>query len=224
MWADGPTREEIRHAAEQVFVRGEFRRNRTIVERILAWIRDHLPHSSGPTPAAGGSSGLAQLVLYLLGFAVVVLLVWIVVRVVRTRVRRSVVEDEVDPEPHIDEERTTAEWRSDAEVAESEGRWKDAIRFRYRELVAGLVEVGAVEPVAGRTTGELRADVARSSPAVAEAFSDASLLFEMPWYADRPTGPAENARLRELAGVVRGGARSLDDTAVDLPDAVVVPA
>jgi len=224
MRADGPTREEIRHAAAEVFTRGEFRRRKTLLDRVIDWIRAHLPHTNPPRVSTGGSSGLGSLVLYLIGVAVVALLLWIIVRVIRTRVGRRRVTAEIDPEPEIEEERSTAAWRADAERAEAEGRWKEAIRYRYRELVTRLVEIGAVEPIVGRTTGELRVDMDRSSPGVSASFGEASSLFELPWYADRPTGARENARMRELVAVVTAGACRLDDAPVTDDDTVVVPA
>ena len=41
-----------------------------------------------------------------------------------------------------------------------------------------------------------------TTPGAAEDFESACLLFELPWYADVPTGGAENARIRELSATV----------------------
>jgi hypothetical protein len=200
MRLDGPTRRQIRDAAEEVFHRGEFQQHRSWLARIWEWILRHLHlRSPGHVGGGGGGSVLGQLLLYVLFAVVVGALAWIVVRAVRDRVRRRRPEPDDEPEPQIEEERTAAEWRTAAEAAEAEGRWKDAILLRYRELVAELVDQQVAEPVPGRTTGELRRDVAERAPSAADPFGEATLLFELPWYADVPTGPAESARFREAA-------------------------
>ena len=52
----------------------------------------------------------------------------------------------------------------------------------------------------------MRGDIAARAPQVLDPFSDATLLFELPWYADEPTGAVENARFKELAATVLAGA------------------
>ena len=84
-------------------------------------------------------------------------------------------------------------------VFESEGAWKQAIRARYRLLVRTLIDGGQLPDIAGRTTGELRSDIETTIPGALESFDEASTLFELPWYADVETGPAENERFKELA-------------------------
>ena len=91
------------------------------------------------------------------------------------------------------------EWRSEAERAEDEERWKDAMLCRYRELVGELVDRGAIRAIPGLTTGELRLEVSTSVPDALDAFSEATTLFELPWYARVSTGPEENRQFRELA-------------------------
>ena len=102
----------------------------------------------------------------------------------------------------------------DAERLEAEGEWKLALRARYRELVRTLTDRRQLPDVAGRTTGELRVDLDRTTPAASADFDVACLLFELAWYADVPTGVDENARFREAAtGVL--AARVVDVDADD---------
>jgi hypothetical protein len=197
--SDQPTRDQIRHTATEVFGRGEFQQHRSLVERFMDWLQHLLPSRSG---GGGSFSAAGGLFYYLALFALLVLLVFlivVVVRGVRGRTRRQKLDDvdtTVDPEVA----RTVGEWRSEAERAEADGRWKDAILCRYRELVGELVERGAVRAIPGLTTGELRAELATSAPAELDPFSEATTLFELPWYARASTGPDENRRFRDLAG------------------------
>jgi hypothetical protein len=95
--------------------------------------------------------------------------------------------------------RSPAEWRAEAAAHEAAGRWRDALRCRYRALVAELVARGLVEEVPGRTSGEYRRDVESVAPAVGPAFAGATDLFEQTWYGDRPTGPEDQEQFNELA-------------------------
>jgi len=204
MLAEGPTRDQVRDAAAEVFRRGEFQQRKSLLQKFMEWL-DHLfddADMNAPQVRGGGSSALGQLLLYVLLAVLVVLAIWLVVRAVQNRVRRSGEDEPTDAEARIEEERPASEWRSDAERAESEGRWKDAMRDRYRELVAELIERRVLPDVAGRTTGELRADMAGHEPLMADPFSEACLLFELPWYADLATGAEENSRIRELTGYI----------------------
>ncbi len=103
--------------------------------------------------------------------------------------------------------RGAADWRADAEAAERAGQWRQALRCRYRALVAELADRGLVEEVAGRTAGEYRAEVAGTAPAVAGPFAGATELFERAWYGEWPTGQEEAAQLRDLSDEVLAGVR-----------------
>ena len=170
-----------------MFGRAEFQQHKSLLERFVDWLQHLFPSTGG----GGGSFAAAGgLFFYLALFALLVLLVFlivVVVRGVRGRTRRQKVDDvetTVDPEVA----RTVGEWRSEAERAEADGRWKDAMLCRYRELVGELVERGAVRAIPGLTTGELRGEVATSAPDELDAFSEATTLFELPWYARRVDG------------------------------------
>ncbi len=100
--------------------------------------------------------------------------------------------------------KTPAEWRADADRLEDEGDWKGALRCRYRGLIGDLVRRDVIPEMAGRTGGEYVRDVRASLPAVAEHFAGATVLFELAWYGDRPTGPQQSERFRELEARVLG--------------------
>ena len=73
-------------------------------------------------------------------------------------------------------------------------------------MVADLAARGVVDEVPGRTAGEYRTAVTRSTPAAAPDFSVATELFERAWYGAKPTGPDDSARFRELSERVLMGA------------------
>jgi len=109
--------------------------------------------------------------------------------------------------------RSPADWRAEAAAHGAAGRWRDALRCRYRALVAELVGRGLVEEIAGRTSGEYRTDVNAVVPAAGPAFDGATDLFEQAWYGDRPIGPEDQDRFDDLARQVLtpvGGGSSWD--------------
>lgn len=218
MRAEGPTRAEIREVATEVFARSEFARRKGLLQRLLDWILDRLP--AGGSATGAGSAPVANLLLYLLLVALGVAVVAAVVAVIRSGRWRRAARDDETGEVLEEPVRSARAWRRDAEVAEAEGRWKDAARYRYRELVAELIDRRVVGEVPGRTCGELRNEVRERAPLAAASFDAATNLFELPWYGDQPTGPEENRRLRALAAEVLAAAPARDD----LPDAELTAA
>ncbi len=193
-------RTEVRRIAREVFSAGEYERPLSWWERFTRWLSRNLRFTpSGPAEA---SSGLTTFILYVVLFVVAVVVVGLIVMLVRRWVPRVRREREPEPAVEIEAHRSVREWREDAEVAEAEGRWKDAIRARFRELVGRLVERELVGDEPGRTTGELRADVRERHPEAAEAFSRAALVFELAWYADLECGPEDLRLLRDSAAEV----------------------
>ncbi len=103
--------------------------------------------------------------------------------------------------------RPPADWAAEAARFEAEGAWRDALRCRYRWLIASLAGAGVVDEVPGTTAGEYRAMVGAARPATAEPIAGATDLFERAWYGDEPTGPKEMSDFHELAGRVLSGAQ-----------------
>lgn len=166
-------------------------------DRLVEWIEEQLaklfPQGDLQEPTSSGSfgGGIGQLVAWALIAVAVIALIAVVVYVLRNRIRRERTEDRPPTETEIEHRRSAAEWRTDAEQLEDDGQWKLALRARYRELVRTLTDRRQLPDVAGRTTGELRGDLDATTPAAAADFDAASVLFELAWYADVPTGPDE---------------------------------
>lgn len=90
-------------------------------------------------------------------------------------------------------------WLAEAADHEQATRWREAVRCRYRALLAQLAEAGLVDEVRGRTSGEYRAAVAGDVPAAAAAFDDATRVFDLAWYGHDPVSGDDVAALQEAA-------------------------
>ncbi|HEX9258479.1 MAG TPA: DUF4129 domain-containing protein, partial [Acidimicrobiales bacterium] len=101
-------------------------------------------------------------------------------------------------------------WRDEAAAHAEAGRWKDALRCRYRALVGDLARRGLLDEIPGRTTGEERGQLRTNAPEVTTEFAGATDLFDRAWYGDEPTGPSEHDRFRALEEAVleRTGGRT----------------
>lgn len=114
----------------------------------------------------------------------------------------------VRPDPKVDVatapriRRRPVEWTAEAAVHEAAGEWRDALRCRYRALVAELSTRDVVDEVPGRTAREYERQVHDRLPSSAAAFDEASDLFEAAWYGNEPTGRSEGERFRQLAARV----------------------
>lgn len=193
----------MRRAAEEILSRPEFREPpRSLYQRFMDWLGDLVSDLIGTLLANGTGSILAWGLLLVL----VAGLTWLIVRAVQ---RGGRVADSADGATVTVEPRRPAEaWLADAERLEGEGRWRDALRCRYRALVATLARTGAVEEVPGRTTGEYRVLVGRTRPAVAEPFADATDRFERAWYGNDDVQPEDTAAFRAVAERVTTGSPS----------------
>jgi hypothetical protein len=176
------------------------------------------PDAGPAAPGSTFSGGIGALFAWVMIIVALAAVVAAVVYVLIRRVRKPAEVDEELTETEVEHRRAADEWRGDALDHEAAGEWKEAMRARYRLLVRTLTDRRQLPEVPGRTTGELRDDLARTTPDAAEDFDTASLLFELPWYADVTTGPEENARFRAAADAVLAAAttESFDDTDPDV--------
>jgi hypothetical protein len=182
--------------ADEILARAEFRKAQpNVLQRAGAAITRAVGDLLQSLLAGGIGAVAAWVILVAAGLGVTAL-AFRLTRDVRLDPFRGLVESPAA------ERRSPVEWRRLAEGHEARGEWKEALRCRYRALVADLVARRAIRDLPGRTTGEYRAEVGASIPGGATAFSGASELFERAWYGNRPTGPAENEQFRDLADQV----------------------
>jgi hypothetical protein len=190
--------EEVEELADEILDRSEFRQPEpNPLERARQWVEREVGElfESAFSGSAGSLVGWAVLAA---GLAAAL---WFGTRFGRTVQSGRGVAVTVEH----GHQRTPGEWRSEAADHEAAGRWKQALRCRYRALVGDLVAAGVLDDVAGRTSGEFRREVADRAPGAAADFGGATELFELAWYGDRPTGPDENRRFRDLADRVGAG-------------------
>jgi hypothetical protein len=198
-----PTRDpqQVREVVREVLARPEFRPpERSLVERAYDWVLEAIGRLLGAIArsGAGGIVGLVLLALVLAGVGVLV-----------ARFSRGLTPSaEVAAAVPVGRRRSAADWRADAEAQERAGAWREAVRSRYRALVADLAAHGLVEEVPGRTAGEYRREVGRAVPAAAADFAGATELFEVAWYGRSDTGAREAAHLRDLSDRVLRRARA----------------
>ncbi|MEO6126124.1 MAG: DUF4129 domain-containing protein [Ilumatobacteraceae bacterium] len=160
--------------------------------------------------SGGGAAGsLLGGLLWLLLIAAVVAVVIVAVRYFADRAGsgRSSADgdDDVDPDDDallgtviIDRSREPKGWRGEAEEHRGAGRYRDALRCRYRALVGDLARRGLLDEIPGRTTGEERRQLRVSAPNALPFFREAADLFDAAWYGHADVGAADDDRFQHL--------------------------
>jgi hypothetical protein len=152
------------------------------------------------TPSSGG--GLSGIVWLLLAVGVA-LLIGLAVRAIAGRVRDRDVDEDAVPrdgeeivpldEALIDPDNSPADWRARSQRHRALGEHRDALRCEYRALVGDLARRNLLDEIPGRTTGEERAQLRRTTPVVNATFGEAADMFDAVWYgaADATAGMVE---------------------------------
>jgi hypothetical protein len=197
------TSDEARRAAEEILKRPEFQEPpRSLYQRAL----DKLGELLGKVIDAIVGGGAGSLIAWALIVVAVGLLAYLVFRgVQRGRRVRAAADEAPVVDVDLDLRRPPAAWDADAARHEADGRWRDALRCRYRSLLATLVRAGVLTDAPRRTSGEHRTVVRASRPALDGPFATATELFERAWSGDEPTGPDESAEFRAVAERVKAG-------------------
>lgn len=203
--------DDARRRAAEILAGDAFKpADKTFFQRGLDWLGRQLGKlldllSFGGSGAAGSVIGWAVVL------AALALLVVLVVRGMR-RGRRPKDDDDADMEPVavVAVERSGGDWRAEAAEHAAAGRWREALRCRYRAVVADLTAQGTLDAVPGRTTGEERRQVAERAPALGAPFEGVADVFDRVVYGDEPAGPADVAAVDALdrdVSATRGSGR-----------------
>lgn len=194
-----PTRPpgQVTHTVHAVLARPEYRhQGPSLVTRLWRDVLDWVARVLSGVVGAGVGAWLALLVIV----GLVALVVWRLSSGVTRDPGRGVVFTAGMLRP-------AADWRAEAEAHERAGEWRQAVRARYRALVADLAGRGVLHEIPGRTAGEYRAELTDALPGASPQFAGATELFEGAWYGHRATDAADAAHFRDLADRVLEAAR-----------------
>lgn len=198
----GADPERVRRVVDSVLSRHEYAAAEpSLVDRAHQWMLDRLGRVLGLLFSSGRASLLGTVILGLAVAAAAVL----AARFLRD-VRRDPARATAEPEPPG---RAASDWLDDAARHERAGRWRDALRCRYRALVGELAAAGLVDEVPGRTSGEYLAELAGSAPGAAAPLVAATRAFESAWYGGRTVDAGDVAAFATQArrAVVATGVR-----------------
>jgi hypothetical protein len=93
---------------------------------------------------------------------------------------------------------SAAQHRATAERFAAEGDWAAAIRHRLRAVARGLEESGVLDPLPGRTAGELARDAGNRLPHLGAELARAATTFNDVTYGERPGTPAAYRLIADL--------------------------
>jgi hypothetical protein len=168
--------------------------------------------SAPPTSSGGFDLSFLGAVFWVMLILMLVLAVVLVVRSIGSagprRARPDSVDDDLDQLESgvvaIDRAREPSDWRGEAEAHRRAGRFRDALRCRYRALVGDLARRGLIDEIPGRTTGEERAQLRVVRPAAAPPFDEAADLFDGAWYGQAEVDASDDDRFQRLEHDVLG--------------------
>lgn len=204
--------DDVRAEVRRIMSRPAYRYEPTLLERVGRrlgeWFQRLLENLNVPGAAPGTfSGGAGSVVAWVLIVLAVAVAVFAVVRAVQRRVRRPPADDTPATTTDVEHERRAKDWADEAARMEREGRFKDAVRARYREMVRTLVDRDQLPDVPGLTTGELRQALGRTTPSAADAFDRACTTFELAWYAELPVDADDLSALRAASAEVLAAPR-----------------
>lgn len=177
--------------ADRILAQRQFQPpKRSLTQRAIEWAFERL----GELISALSGGGRGAVVAWIVVLGGVAVLVWVISRAVRGRGRRGSALGPLDDQIG----RASEDWVAEAEANAAAGRWRDALRCRYRALVADLAAHGLLDEVPGRTAGEYRDLLAVNLPAARQPFSAITDLFERAWYGHVPVSEADVAQLDQL--------------------------
>jgi len=192
--AVGP--EEVRRVVTEVLSRPEFAGAApSLAARVRGWVAEQIGRLIEAVAGTGGASLVGSLLLT----AAVVVAVVLALRFARglrpDPALAPVTADRVG--------RQAADWAAEADAHAREGRLREALRCRYRALVAALAAAGAVDETPGRTTGEYLAEVARRRPDAVSDVAAVTAAFDASWYGHARVDETTLDEVRRRTDAVR---------------------
>lgn len=179
---------EVGARARDIVSGAEYRQTESVFERAGRWLENAFENVLGAL-GEGGASGVVAWLVFLAALAAVG---WLVLRMVpldRLQPPRRPAVVVQTTGPAATSFRTAVAWRSEADRLATERRFDEAVRARYRAVLADLIAAGVLEDVPGRTPGEYRVEFGAAVPGRRRAFDEMTDRFEVIWY-----GPAHAGR------------------------------
>ncbi len=139
-------------------------------------------------------------------FSIVVLLILLLVAITAAiRVaRRTIRTSRGAGSPLFDgRQLSAAQHRATAERYAAQGEWAAAVRHRLRAVARALEEGGVLNPVPGRTAGELAQDAGDRLPHLVAQFFQAAAVFNDVTYGEEPATEAGYRLIAELDDQLR---------------------
>ena len=162
-------------------------------DRIADWLNDllyRLMHAGTALP--GG-----WLTIVVLG------LLMLVAVIVAVRIARRTMGRRGDGPLHGSRTLSAADHRARAEHSAGQQDWAKAIRQRLRAIARQLEEDGVLNPVPGRTAGELAHDAGAKMPGYAGDLAAAAAAFDDVTYGERPGTEPQYRLIADLDDRVR---------------------
>ncbi len=167
----------VRAMAARILAEHQFKQGEDLWQRFLAWLGSLLDIQ---VPSFLGSGWAPFVVLAVLVAAAAAVIFLALRNGAPRRSRRARRTGVVVTEQ--DQELSAEQWRKEADRLAAEGNYREALRCRYRALVAELADRRLIDQVPGRTSGDYVRAVRVLVPEAAEQFSSATRLFERCWY------------------------------------------
>jgi hypothetical protein len=183
--------------AARILAEHQFKQGEDLWQRFVAWLDAHL---NVHVPSFFGGSWETFVVLAVLAAAAAAAVFFALRNGSLRRMRRAqstgvVVTDE-------DRAQSAEQWRQEADRLTAQGNYREALRCRYRALVADLADRRLIDQVPGRTSGDYERAVRALVPEVAEQFSSLTRLFERCWYGQEPSDAKAQVVFDEAATAV----------------------
>ncbi len=193
---DADVADRIDRSVRDVLSRPPYAEEPNPLDRLVQWVLDRLGDVGLSDGVLGVLAWVVRGLVWAVVVAVVVVVLWLVLRRVGLGAFRRAGRDDGPTTSVGSVDRSAADWLARARAAEDRGDHREAVRAAYRAVVVHLVALEAVPAMAGATVGDHRSALRHSDVvAVMEAhgFDAASDVFERVWYADEPAG-ADDAR------------------------------
>jgi Domain of unknown function (DUF4129) len=187
----------MRAIAARIVAERQFKHDEDLWQRFVEWVEAHL---NVQVPALFGAVWATFVVLAVLVGAVAAIIYLAIkngpLRRGRLATKRGVVVTDED------RPRSADDWRREADRLAARGDYREAMRCRYRALVAELADRRLIDQVPGRTSGDYERAVRALVPEVAEQFSSATRLFERCWYGQETSDARAQVVFDDAAGAV----------------------